>query len=63
MHTLTKVSKLDISMILVGNNLNAVPANAISGTSGGGNEDETFAAAKNSNLFLNTCKWANATIA
>jgi len=43
--------------------LNAVPANAISGTSGGGNEDETFAAAKNSNLFLNTCKWAIATLA
>lgn len=30
-----------------------LPANAISGSSGGGNDDETFAAAKNVNLFLN----------
>lgn len=30
------------------------PANAISGRSGGGNDDETFAAAKNVKLFLNT---------
>lgn len=31
-----------------------IPAKAISGIMGGGNEDETFAEAKNSNLFLNT---------
>lgn len=30
------------------------PANAISGRSAGGNDEETLAAAKNSNLFLNT---------
>lgn len=30
-----------------------LPANAISGRFGGGNDDETFAAAKKSNLFLN----------
>lgn len=32
-----------------------LPANAISGRSGGGNDDEAFAAAKNVNLFLNIC--------
>lgn len=32
------------------------PANAISGRSGGGNDEESLAAAKNANLFLNTCK-------
>lgn len=35
--------------------LKTLPANAISGRLGGGNDDETFAAAKNSNLFLKTC--------
>lgn len=33
----------------------SLPANAISGRTGGGNDDEILAAAKNSNLFLNTC--------
>jgi hypothetical protein len=32
-----------------------LPANAISGRPGGGNDDETFAAAKNVILFLNIC--------
>lgn len=36
--------------------LTILPANAISGRSGGGNDEEIFAAAKNSNLFLNACK-------
>lgn len=36
-----------------------LPANAISGTSGNGNDDDTFAAAKNVNLFRNTCKNVN----
>lgn len=31
-----------------------LPANAISGSSGDGNDDETFAAAEKVNLFLNT---------
>jgi len=35
--------------------LKTLPANAISGRLGGGNDDETFAAAKKSNLFLKTC--------
>lgn len=35
--------------------MKSIPANAISGRSGGGNEEETFAAAKNVNLFLNIC--------
>lgn len=35
--------------------LKIIPANAISGRSGEGKEDETLAAAKNSNLFLNAC--------
>lgn len=36
-------------------NMKYLPANAISGRSGAGNEDEIFAAAKNSNLFLKIC--------
>lgn len=39
----------------MGDNLKYWPANAISGRSGGGNDDEAFAAAKNVNLFLNIC--------
>lgn len=35
--------------------LKFIPANAISGRSGGGNEEETFAAAKKVSLFLNIC--------
>lgn len=34
---------------------NYLPAKAISGMSGGGKDDETFAAAKKVNLFLNIC--------
>lgn len=36
-------------------NFEYIPANAISGKSGVGKDDETFAAAKKVNLFLNTC--------
>lgn len=39
----------------MGDNSKYLPANAISGRSGGGNDDEAFAAAKNVNLFLNIC--------
>jgi hypothetical protein len=35
--------------------MQSLPANAISGRPGGGNEDETFAAAKNVNLFQKIC--------
>ena len=38
-----------------GDNVEYLPANAISGRPGGGNDDETFAAAKNVILFLNIC--------
>lgn len=39
---------------LTDNNICNEPANAISGISGEGKDDEILAAAKNSNLLLNT---------
>lgn len=41
--------------MMMNSKIKTLPANAISGRLGGGNDDETFAAAKNSNLFLKTC--------
>lgn len=37
------------------NNICSIPANAISGITGGGKDEEIFAEAKNSNLLLNIC--------